>query len=62
MDAESREVVRGSGIGVASVTGTPRTEKELGETTHPRAGDADEVNGSFVRRVDQGHVRNLDAG
>lgn len=44
--AESFEVGYANGIGVAAGDNRPSPNEQLGESTHPRAGYADEVNWS----------------
>ena len=58
-DAKRDEVRRALGGPIAPRDGSPSAMAELGERAHPGAGDALEVDRSWVVRIEQRHTRKL---
>jgi hypothetical protein len=54
-DPESPEIIRCFGVCVASGDVNPTPNEQLGQSAHPRASDADEVDGTRVGRVEKRH-------
>ena len=54
-DPESAEIIRGFGVRVASSDANPAPNEQFGQSAHPRASDADEVDGTRVGRVEKRH-------